>query len=215
MKNIQAIFAESGHGKSNKIPWLNDPGAVRNVKLTATTDVTIKEHDLAKEIAIMVVSILKNKPELATAIVTGVGTSPDGANISDKVKYVKSVVVNNKLDPSRCIGVAIHFNTGGGKGTEAFYQSKNKDGAIVAKYIVDAVDKYTGFGFHGKSVKPDTEDRLKRLYISDYVVGNKFLNFILLEVCYLDYPSQIRYVLDNKQRIAESIANGILTYIRA
>lgn len=215
---VQAVFIEASHGRSNKLSWISDPGVVGSIKMKDAIRgeyvEQIKEHTLAKEIVIKVVDILKEKPELATAIVTGVGTSEKGASINEKVKYVKSVINNNRLDITKTLGVAIHFNSGGGSGTESFYQHNNNNSIWLADCITSSIDEYTKFGFHNIKCKPDTENRLGRLYISDFVINGKYSNYILLEVCYVDNDKQIRYVLDNKQRVAESIAHGILEYIR-
>jgi N-acetylmuramoyl-L-alanine amidase len=215
MKQIQMVAISAGHGRNNLAPLIKDPGATTKVRDAIRGTYVLTEHELAKELAIMVVDILKVKPELAKAIVTGVGTSEKGASINQKVKYVKEVITQNKLDPKKVLGVAIHFNAGGGKGIECFYQTPNPEGKTVADYLTKSVQLYTKFGPHTTYVKPDTQYSAKRLYIRNYFVNGSYTNFVLLEVCYLDNTTELSWYLQNKGRVAEGIANGILSYIRA
>ncbi len=91
--------------------------------------------------------------------------------------------------------VSIHFNSGGGKGTEVFTYNGVRHAEAVA-----VCDKLHALGFVNRGVKNQ----------SLYVINHTNAKAMLIEVCFVDSASDVElYRRLGAQRVAETIAEAI------
>lgn len=92
----------------------------------------------------------------------------------------------------------VHFNAGGGTGTEIYVTTREKS-VDVEKAIVDNLSKY----YKNRGVKR-----------TDFLVINTAKSYgvssALLEVCFIDNANDVNVYQKNKQKIAQSIVDGIV-----
>lgn len=197
----QAIFIECGHGKN--LLGMTDVGATHNLYGKVIT-----EKQIALDIARLTLDILKSKTELKETIISGVGVSDAGASVQKKMKYVNDVIRQNNLNPQKCLGIAIHCNSNiWASGIEGYHQKTQYN--LFLPTILNVLNEYTKFGLRDKFVKSSKESRFGRLYIDDTQA-----NYVLIELGFMGNEKELMYILDNKSRIAEAIAHGILEYIK-
>ena len=110
----------------------------------------------------------------------------------------KSVQESNAFNAD--IHFALHSNAGGGKGSEIYTSSDTR----FAEYIYE---KYSAIGdFDQRGVKNGSS-----LYeISHSTAKNR----VLLELLFHDYHQEAKFIVDNKERIAHVLAQGIIAYIQ-
>lgn len=201
---IQAIFCEAGHGKS--LIGTKDVGAVRNYGGSV-----YRERDMAKELARRVLAILKAKKELGEAIIQGVGVETD-ANIRAKMKYVNTVMAENKLTPSKCLGVAIHMNasiSNQPRGFEVWHQRSGKAKAI-GEYLIRAWQKYAICPLRPNTLISTDKHRYGKLYIDDTICP-----YVLVETGFISNYADVMAISGDYDRAAEAIAHGIMEYVRS
>lgn len=108
------------------------------------------------------------------------------------------IAASNKLSINA--HVALHSNAGGGKGPEVYY--------------------YEG-STKGKSLASNIESKLKSLYGSSRglktgaLKETKETNAVaaLIEIAFHDNSSDVTWMKDNKQKIADAIVSGICNYL--
>ena len=97
----------------------------------------------------------------------------------------------------------VHFNAGGGRGTDVQIHSAYKGGISVEQTVVDRV---AAFGFR----KRGTNGIVRR---SDLLNMNtalrKGVDYALIEVCFYDSAADLAIYQPNKSKIAQAIATGI------
>ena len=202
---MQAIFIEAGHGKSTL--GFKDMGAQCRFG-----DTIYYERNIAKELARRVLTILKGKPELKGTLIQGVGVETD-ANLKGKIKFVNSVIRENKFTPSKCFGIAIHMNaigSGNATGFEVWHQ-KNLSSVPAAESLARAWGSYKITALRPKPII-NTKDHWKyhRLYIDDYLCP-----YPLIETSFISNLGDVSSIINNYDRVAECLAHGILEYIRS
>lgn len=93
----------------------------------------------------------------------------------------------------------IHFNSGGGKGTEIYITSKEKGHSVEDRIIANL----TKLGLRNRGVK-----------VTDFLViktaKNKGVSSALLETCFIDSAADVKLYKNNKQKFYSSVANGII-----
>ncbi len=106
--------------------------------------------------------------------------------------------------------IALHSNAGGdsgyGEGTECFYSPKVYGSKVLAEYIYNRVCRLT-----------PTEDR----GLFDGTEGTTYLYEVatskvpncLLEVEFHDSKEHAQWIIDNKESLGKSIADGIIQYV--
>lgn len=96
--------------------------------------------------------------------------------------------------------VSIHFNIGGGKGTEAYIHSANSAAGSVRlrDSVLNRVVSALGRGEHGNGRKS-----------AWFAVVSGPLPSTLVEICFLDNPSDMSVYSGKKDAVARAIAQGI------
>lgn len=199
---MNIIFVEAGHGKSPL--GFTDNGAVGKYRGSKIT-----ERDYSKAIARKVLDILHDKTELSNYIVQGVGVETD-ASIQKKMKYVNTIMTENRAVPSQCFGVAIHMNSQvpEARGWEIWYQ-KNGKSLAFANSVAKSLDEYKVIPPRQIPILPSSKGRFRRFYIDDTLA-----NYLIIECGFITNIDDATIIWDNLDRVAESIAHGILEHIR-
>ena len=97
--------------------------------------------------------------------------------------------------------VSLHFNAGGGKGTEAYtYKAKQIDKAI------NVCNAITGLGFRNRGIKDGS---------NLYVIKHTKMTAVLIECCFVDSDDANLYKSVGAQRVAEAICQGLIGSVPA
>lgn len=96
--------------------------------------------------------------------------------------------------------VAIHSNAGGGKGPEVYYYSGSTNGKSLASNIESKLKALYG---SSRGIKTDS---LKETKDTKAVAA-------LIEIAFHDNSSDVKWMKDNKQKIADAIVSGICNYL--
>ena len=96
--------------------------------------------------------------------------------------------------------VQIHFNAGGGTGTETLYRS-----TAGKKYAKQVNDKLSTM-YKNRGIKHDVNDVGRKLY---WLTNTKY-PAILIETCFVDSKSDTDKYINNKDATAKLIAEGII-----
>lgn len=145
------------------------------------------ENELNLEVGTKVISKLKNmgydlietKPVSAISLLDSLSKRTTRANV-DNAKIFAS----------------IHFNIGGGRGTEIYYQSEK--GKLMARGVLD---NFISLGYNNRGLK----------YGDFYVLRNTNMPAILIECSFLDSTEDMsRY---NSENISTAISNGLKSYL--
>lgn len=166
------ILLIAGHGQG-------DPGAVGN---------GYKEADVTRELASMVESILKDYADITVFDKT-----------KNMYKYLKNDGMFNFAPYSYIF--EIHFNAGGGQGTEILVH-ENQKGVSVEETILKNI---AALGFKNRGVK-----RRNNLYNMN-VMQKKNKEYALLETCFIDSTSDMAIWKNKAYEIALAVANGIIS----
>ena len=98
------------------------------------------------------------------------------------------------------IVVQIHFNAGGGSGTETLYRS-----TAGKKYAKQVNDKLSTM-YKNRGIKHDINDVGRKLY---WLTNTKY-PAILIETCFVDSKADTDKYINNKDATAKLIAEGII-----
>ena len=96
--------------------------------------------------------------------------------------------------------IQIHFNAGGGTGTETLYRS-----TAGKKYAKQVNDKLSTM-YKNRGIKHDINDVGRKLY---WLTNTKY-PAILIETCFVDSKSDTDKYVNNKDATAKLIAEGII-----
>lgn len=119
-------------------------------------------------------------------------TDDRSPSASDNLRKICSMANSTNLD----MFLSIHFNAGGGKGTEIFSMG-GKDMSHASSILKKVVD----LGFANRGIKDGS-----RLY----VIRNTNAPALLLETCFVDSPTDtVLYNSIGARRIAQAIYEGI------
>lgn len=166
------ILLIAGHGAG-------DPGACGN---------GYKEADLARELTNNIYNILINYADV---------TMFDTAK--NMYKYLKAGGIYN-FAPYDYI-LEIHFNAGGGQGTEVLVHTK-QNGISVEQNIVNNI---SALGFKNRGIK-----RRSDLYNMNTML-KKGKNYALLETCFIDSVQDMSIWKSKSYDVALAVANGIIS----
>lgn len=118
-------------------------------------------------------------------------TEDNGKSKSDVLKKIVTKCNAHKVD----LDVSIHFNAGGGRGTEVLIYGTNSGAYTYAKNTADAISTL-GFVNRGVKNRPDL-----------YVLKNTNAPAMLIESCFVDSAEDVnRY---NYKTMAQAIVKGI------
>lgn len=200
MKPVQAIFIEAGHRYF--IPPLQD-GAYNWKR-------HVSERQITVDIARRVLAILETKKkEMKYPLIQGVGVETN-ANVSKKIQYVNNTIRANSFNPEHCYGISLHVNGCYNRsGIMAYFGTRRHESKekILADYILDSEHDY--FNVKVEGIRPDTSSRFGRLYIQDAICP-----YILVEMGYIGHEGDLDRMLNLPDRLAESVAHGIMQYLR-
>lgn len=166
------ILLIAGHGQG-------DPGAVGN---------GYKEADLAREVVNNLRAILVDYADVVVFDIS-----------KNMYKYLKSGKYYN-FNPYDYI-LEIHFNAGGGNGTEILVH-KNQKGVSVEQAIVKNI---SALGFKNRGVKRRSD--LQNMNI----IFKNGKDYALLETCFIDSASDVNNYQNKSWKVAQAIANGIIS----
>lgn len=202
---MRAIFVESGHGSG--LLGFPDCGAVGKVGGKVW-----KEREIVVELGRRVLAILKSKAELKGCLIQGVGIET-AASTRKKMAFVNTVVSENHFRPLDCVGLALHMNScskpNSATGFEVWAQKSN----ISIGLGVNLIAAWKEYG-----ITPSRPDPLKnnrngkygRFYTDDTNVP-----YLIIEVSFINSLVDINAIVGNYDRVAECLAHGLLSYIRA
>jgi N-acetylmuramoyl-L-alanine amidase len=203
MPQLSAIFLESGHGTG--FLGTKDNGATG-----VLGDIRFTERDLVVEIMRNVYAILRHKEELKGCDIFGVGIETRMKN-SEKVNYVNKTVAEHKYFPNQCLVVSAHLNAGGGHGVEVWLPTKpNAVASKVASLTIEAFTKYGDFEPRKTPILTSNKSRFGGLYIDGYKIPS-----VLVESFFISSPTDLQTYFQDKNRLAETIVNSIMTYVRS
>lgn len=124
------------------------------------------------------------------------------ASLQDKVDFVNK----NKITAH----VAIHSNAGGesgtGEGTECYYNGSIPESKILAEYIYNRTSRLTPTKDRGMHDGTTGSHYL-------FEVDNSEVPNCLLEVEFHDTVTHSKWIIDNADGLAKSIADGIMQYL--
>lgn len=165
------ILLISGHGAG-------DPGACRN---------GLKEADLTVEMVKGIKQLLD--PYASVDLYpTECNAFKDIQNGNLKVNFANYNYV-----------LEVHFNAGGGTGTEIYITSKEKGHSVEDKIVANLAK----LGLRNRGVK-----------VKDFLViktaKNKSVSSALLETCFIDSKADINLYKNNKSKFFAAVANGII-----
>ncbi len=121
-------------------------------------------------------------------------------NPNDTLKQI--VAQSNNINPD--IHVALHSNASGkgikGQGPEIYANRKNTPGDQLANDIYDQIIKIYPYPEKGRGV----------LYTNSlYEIINTLAPAVLLEIAFHDNEDDVKWILENEEKIAEAIVIGI------
>ena len=96
--------------------------------------------------------------------------------------------------------VQIHFNAGGGSGTETLYRS------AAGKKYANQVNKKLSTMYKNRGIKHDINDVGRKLH---WLTNTKY-PAILIETCFVDSKTDTDKYINNKDATAKLIAEGII-----
>jgi len=153
----------------------------------------IKESTEARNIKDKVISMLKSQGHTVYDC-----TVDNGANERDQLKKIVEKCNQHNVD----LDISIHLNAGANKtpnavttGTEVFVLSSNSRAKSYAQNIVNSI---SSLGFKNRGVKYST---------SLYVLKNTNSPAMLIEVCFIDDPDDVK--IYNANNVAQAIVKGI------
>jgi N-acetylmuramoyl-L-alanine amidase len=197
---VQAIFIEAGHGRGL---LRRDPGACSG---------TLTERSINVDLSRRIIAYLKARPEMAKTMIVGVGVETE-ATLGKKTAYIREVVTQNKLDPSKCFGISMHVNGNYNvSGIEGYFQKRYKAateaGPRLMSEILIAVKEYFQ-SMNIRRVMASSKSRYGRLYIDDIPY-----NQVLLETGFIGNVYDKQILLTQQDRYVEAIVHGLFTYFR-
>ena len=145
-----------------------------------------KECDMTNIIGDKVINILKSTYKLNVGCTTG--------RLSNRVKF------ENK-NGCKCF-VSIHINAGGGTGFENWIYSFGGEAEKLASSIENY---YKVLPLKNRGIKSN----------SFYVLKNTKAPACLVECGFIDTSSDLQYLLNNYDNVANAIAQGIANYVNA
>lgn len=99
------------------------------------------------------------------------------------------------------LAVQIHFNAGGGTGTETLYFAGTSTGAVASKNAAIKANAKLATVFKDRGVKARSDL---------YWLNNTNATAILIETCFVDSATDTTYYKSNKDKIAKLMAEGIV-----
>jgi len=167
----------------------------------------MKERDVNVDVCNQLINILRDKNELAGCLIQGVGVNTD-ASVSKKIKYANSVIKENQFNPDEVLYISVHCNAASNKtasGVEIWTPNPHGSTGSIANSILSARLRYFP-ELKDRGIKNSTGARAG--YINSINCRS-----MLIELAFISNEGD-RAVLKQTYRNAESIANGLLEYIR-
>ena len=161
------------------------------------------ERDLLKPVAIELLRILRSKISDGNVYDVGIYSN---ARSSKKVKYINSVINQNWLDRNNCFVLSLHLNSSvnPASGIECWIPQQATKNGVEAKLAENLINRMNAYHY-----QRDRGVKQKRLYINDFAA-----NTVLIECGFINDEKFLEYILNRPERLAESIANWYLTFLR-
>ena len=148
----------------------------------------INESDETRKVGYALIKLLKDAGNEVIDC-----TNDKAASVSDNLSRICSMANNSKLD----IFLSIHFNSGGGKGSEVFTYGGNDK--AFAKSIVNSLENV---GFKNRGIKDGS---------NLYVVRRTTAPSCLVEICFVDSKEDVElYKKIGAENVAKAIVNAIM-----
>lgn len=167
------LFISAGHGGS-------DGGAAHGVYIERDLAISFR-NALVKELTVLGVPAQ---------------TDPDTNALAKTLAFIKGKF------GAKDILVDIHFNAGGGTGTEVIVPNVSSSfEKQLAQRIADVINTVTGLKKRGGGVKTETDTARKTL---GWMRPNS--ENILLEICFIDSKTDMAVYIANELKLAKEIA---------
>lgn len=144
----------------------------------------INESDEARKVCNLTVAMLEDQGHTVYNCTQDTGTANE----------ILKKIVNASNAHDVDLNVSIHFNAGGGKGTEVYVYSQGSKAYPYAEKIVSAISAL-GFNNRGVKIRP-----------SLYVLRKTKAPALLVECCFVDTDDALKY---NAEAMAKAIVAGI------
>lgn len=175
---MRTITLSAGHDNS-------DPGAVFK---------DLGEAALTKQVTPLAADYLRKHG-------IGVLEVPDTLNLPSTIQWI-----NQRKDQME-LCVELHFNSGGGKGTEGWFYHADPTSQKLSDNIINAIAAETGLANRGS--KDEFTNRHGRLgFVHDTVPLA-----CLIELCFIDGDYDFLKTADGNKRLAKGVCRGILSYM--
>ena len=134
-----------------------------------------------------------------TEYIKKAGHNCDYYEVNKSDTYLKDQV-NFANKKAYDVVVQIHFNAGGGTGTETLYRS------TAGKKYANQVNKKLSTMYKNRGIKHDINDVGRKLY---WLTNTKY-PAILIETCFVDSKVDTDKYVNNKDATAKLIAEGVI-----
>ncbi len=183
---MKTILLSSGHS-------LTDPGAVSGA---------FKESQITMQLVTLASEMLRKHG-------IGVLNVPDGLNLVSTIVYVNERA--EQIDAA----IEVHINSGGGRGTEAWYYHNFSTGKgdeqsmRLSQSLVDAIQAESGMPTRG--IKDESTNKHGKL---GFVHDTKPIA-ALVECGFIDTPADTAVIgtSEGREKVARGLTRGILTYL--
>jgi len=162
------------------------------------------ERDIVIRITSKVEKILQSKAELKATNIFPVWITTN-ARSRTKVKYINNSIKMSGYNPNDCLYLDIHLNSARQKASwiEIFIKPKwDKADVKIATTILNRMIDY--YPQYNRGIK-------SKLLNNNYCNARMFL----VECGFICDEAFLNYAVNDTDRLAESICNGILSYIRS
>lgn len=175
------LFISAGHGGS-------DGGAAHGIYIERDLAISFR-NTLVKELAVLGAFAQ---------------TDPDNNALAKTLAFIRGKF------GSKDILVDIHFNAGGGTGTEIIIPNLSTlFEKQLAQSIADVINTVTGLKKRGGGVKTETDTARKTL---GWMRPNS--ENILLEICFIDSKTDMAVYTANELKLAKEIARVLFNFSR-
>ena len=126
---------------------------------------------------------------------------PDDLNLADSIAWINE----RALDINDGLALSLHCNCCNSSGAETYYYGSNAKSKAIAQALLDGYLAETGLKSSNGGVRSDTTGRFGELgWIRKTNVWAT-----LIEMIYLDNPEDVKFLNENKDKVANGICRGV------
>lgn len=235
---IKAIFCSFGHGKSQKNPEWNDNGAImywinskpkvlEAIKKAYPKDIVeqmisqdyISERDVINHIQLVACKKIKEEAEKKGVKVYIIGQ--ERMSLTEKIDLINKISEENGYTRDNSIAYELHLNMLKHKpevnGVEVWFASSKKGEEIkdwpnfAKKMLYELATLYNQKEREGKHLFAKNDEISKYGYFG--FVSSTIPNSLIVEYGFLSNDNDVIYNLNNNEKIAETLKNGIINFL--